>query len=162
MGHIDSCAKCIEIAGGCCTDQAITIQEDKAQPFLDVFAKKQPKGHTLEYDKRDHTYEYRSKGPCIFLGKDKSCQIYDQRPLICQMYPILWEGKPLKFYLDKNCMLVHKILPEEFRKWVGKKETYLEIELLGELDFDIADPKYVVLDHLYDKNWIIPVINTDN
>jgi Fe-S-cluster containining protein len=68
-----------------------------------------------------HPFKYLMKmvdGKCIFLDEDKTCKIYESRPLICRCFPFWIEkkGNLFEFKASSDCPGLGKgnILKNEF------------------------------------------------
>jgi Fe-S-cluster containining protein len=160
------CDECIKETGGCCTAVEISLHIDELEVFKNRFANNPPKGHTLEiHDDETDVYLYSSQDdPCMFLNSENKCSIYEKRPLICRMYPIMWEGEDnLNYFADFACPLAHMIPTREMNLWQQDPRNKGYIEKMGELDFTSTEPQYVnltviteevdppyLLDHTYD------------
>lgn len=71
------CFKC----GNCCRLRFIHLTQDDIERI-------QSQGHRDFYDDigREHMMK-RSKGRCVFIGRDDSCSIYELRPEVCRKFP---------------------------------------------------------------------------
>lgn len=59
----------------------------KFEGFVDLFLSDDGKDIDL---KRPHMFPIDSDAKdCVFLGEDRKCSIYDERPLICRSYPVV-------------------------------------------------------------------------
>lgn len=88
--------------------------------------------------------------PCPFLSQENTCQIYEKRPLACQLYPRTSWGE-----IDKNCSWVrqhglHRPLNEEVSivspelNKAFKKVTYrlaMQLNKLSEKELILYDSK---------------------
>lgn len=114
-----------------------------------------PNKHTLTlHDDDNDIFEYSSASdPCMFLSKDLECTIYEKRPLICRMYPILWQEKrrseDMDYFVDYACPLAHRLPVRDFFNWIHEYEK-LVMEM-GELDFNYKMGNYVNISHLMDE-----------
>ncbi|MFA5049405.1 MAG: YkgJ family cysteine cluster protein [Candidatus Micrarchaeia archaeon] len=82
-----------------------------AQSFI-LFEKDAPKEYFLVLSRKKN-------GSCIFLGKDNLCAIYNERPIVCRIYPFRYRNEKI-LYKDKiKCPAEWEITPkikEEFLK----------------------------------------------
>lgn len=172
--HHDICFKCYKNGYNCCKDVAIGILYD--EPAYDHFIKmyeekSMPKGH--EFNQRLNGKDRKGKdiwdedvaiyesnnGFCMFFDKDTGkCTIYDNRPMICKVFPNVWQNQHTIF-IALSCPLSHVIplkvisdmtkpYKEEIAKIpyynTGKKEPrYLN---LRKLYTDYSDKLSIILD----------------
>jgi Fe-S-cluster containining protein len=143
------CSECIKTTGGCCVEVEFSIHKSEVTIFL---AKQRngelPSGHSLKFDDSDDTYTYSSgEGRCTFLSDENKCSIYETRPLMCRMYPVLWQQrkKMLSYYLDMSCPLAHRMPLREFISWPNRNENNRQISQMNDLDFNHKDEQYISL-----------------
>jgi len=71
----------------CCNKSSPVMLPDVERDFL---RKKLRMEGKLDY--RFHLFGYQTLGePCVYLTQDNRCEIYDDRPLDCRVYPVLVE-----------------------------------------------------------------------
>ncbi|MHA2089372.1 MAG: YkgJ family cysteine cluster protein [Candidatus Kariarchaeaceae archaeon] len=150
------CTACINDSGGCCTEVEISIHIDELAPFKERFdAGSAPAGHTLEiHDDDTKVYLYTSQeDSCMFLNEDTTCGIYEKRPLICRMYPVMWEEKKktMNFFGDFACPLAHMIPVRDLASWSWNTKNKGYVDKMGELDFESSEPQYVNLTVITDE-----------
>lgn len=151
------CSACISHSGGCCVGVRYNVHEKEIKPFLEAQKSgKLPSGHKIVYDKTDKTYLYDSGdgNRCMFLGERNQCTIYNERPLICRLYPILW--KKDNYFVDLICPLVHAITLREIATWPAKNSDSLKD--MPELDFDGRSRQYINLKTLFDMNDALEIL----
>ncbi|MCE7736116.1 MAG: YkgJ family cysteine cluster protein [Candidatus Heimdallarchaeota archaeon] len=157
------CQKCIELTGGCCENVTFALFEREYQFFKQRFDDgTAPKNHRLDvHDEEGEIYEYNSKGePCMYLGEDKQCTIYDIRPTICRTYPILWQepedSNDLQYFLDIACPLTYRIPYRDFLTWIDEYQKI--IDEMGELEFERDDSQYVNLSELLEQVNLVKLV----
>lgn len=142
MQNLNVCASCIFETGGCCVDVKLFMHEDDVVVFLE--AQEQgliPEHHLLvEADPRSQTWLYHSrKEPCVFLGPDHACSIYDRRPGICSLYPLQWTFDPeeeFAVFIDLLCPLTHSVPLREIFWWAEDEKNLQHMRRMGPLTFD--------------------------
>ncbi|MHA2252376.1 MAG: YkgJ family cysteine cluster protein [Candidatus Kariarchaeaceae archaeon] len=145
------CTECITETGGCCTEVQLCVHIDELESFKEKFdTKTAPKGHTLTvHNEVGDVFIYNSQeDPCMFLDQTTNqCQNYENRPLICRTYPIMWQekGKGMNHFVDFACPLAHMVPIRELHRWakVPKNKEYME--KMGELVFKTSYTQYVNL-----------------
>ena len=159
MAKKNICSECINHSGGCCVGVRFNIHENEIEPFLKAQKNgKMPTTHKLVYDKDDNTYLYDSGNNtrCIFLGVNNQCQIYDKRPLICRLYPILW--KKDNYFVDLICPLVHTIPLRDIATWPETNMNRASLKDMPELDFDGRSRQYINLKTLFGMNDTLEIL----
>lgn len=159
MAKKNVCNECINHSGGCCVGVRFNVHKNEVKPFLEAKQSgKMPINHKLEFDKDDNTYLYDSGDGerCIFLGKNNQCTIYDQRPLICRLYPILW--KKDNYFVDLICPLVHVVPLREIATWPEKNQNKKSLPDIPELDFDGRNRQYINLKTLLSMNDTLEIL----
>ncbi|MBX7107303.1 MAG: YkgJ family cysteine cluster protein [Chitinophagales bacterium] len=80
--HID----CLKCANCCATTGPLLLRKDIER--LAAHFNMRPADFTLAYLRidEDHDYVFK-KMPCPFLGTDKYCSVYEDRPAACRDYP---------------------------------------------------------------------------
>ena len=149
----DICNSCIKTDGGCCTDVILNIHASEVKPFEKQFLlSKAPKNHTLNIDlfHPDQYIYHSAKEPCMFLGKDNACSIYDQRPLVCRMYPLKWQNKKY-FHIDLSCPLAHSIPFQEILDWTTDPKNSDLIKVLDAENFNNQSLHYASITSLKNK-----------
>jgi len=77
---------CLDCANCCKTTGPLFTNKDVAR--IAKYLKIKPGRFVEEYLKEDEEYDYVLKQvPCVFLGEDNYCSIYDVRPKACAEYP---------------------------------------------------------------------------
>ncbi|MBI0583121.1 MAG: YkgJ family cysteine cluster protein [Methanomassiliicoccus sp.] len=116
---------CDEKCGLCCLCQAEVLPHEV--PFFKnghpsrIVMKEQPHRHVALALKG-------GEGPCTFLGTERRCQIYADRPHYCRQFPFhLYVGERVQVELDLSCRGV----------WYGGKEDALVVG--GRMVADNAD-----------------------
>ena len=156
------CQKCIATNGGCCVDVTFSIHKSELDPFLKFEIENGgflPSGHSLKTTKEEpefYTYESGEK-KCMFLGEDLKCSIYDKRPLMCRLYPILWR-KPDLVYIDMLCPLTHVIPLREIAEWINSPANQKQILLMNDLDFDARSRQYLNINSLREENSALKIV----
>jgi len=151
MATKNVCSECIKHSGGCCVSVRFNVHVREVQPFLE--AQKNGKisdKQKLVQDKSDKAQYLYDSGDerCVFLNDFNSCSIYDKRPLICRMYPILW--KKDNHFVDLICPLVHLVPLREIATWPDKNKESLVF--MDELEFDGRSRQYINLKTLNSMN----------
>ncbi len=143
------CINCITRTGGCCTDMNLLVDESEAGPFLEAKEKNLlPKNHSFEkLETRKEIFLYQSRGErCMFLSNENTCSIYDKRPSICKLYPIVWKRTsldPINIYADMLCPLTHAIPIVKLYEQTKKEENQILMKKIGPLDFNDIDYSYL-------------------
>ncbi|MFX1513448.1 MAG: YkgJ family cysteine cluster protein [Promethearchaeota archaeon] len=143
------CQKCIGTTGGCCIDARFTIHISELEPFKRVFESDSSsiKEHKLEKYDGEEVFLYDSQGkPCVFLSKEGECTIYEDRPLTCRLYPLLWKERSR--YIDFACPLAHIIPVKEIMGWLEEKENEEQIRNMEALDFNERLAQYLSFSHV--------------
>lgn len=70
---------------GCC-HKNVKIFRDEAKLLLPYLPKDVTAGDLIRVTTRDDTDRAKQNRPCLFLGKDGKCSVYDIRPAICRAY----------------------------------------------------------------------------
>lgn len=161
------CQKCIEITGGCCTSVNLFIHRTEISPFLerkDTFGL--PTDHSLEaWDKNEEIYVYNSShNQCMFLGSDNLCTIYENRPLVCRMYPFLWKENALnlnEIFIDILCPLAHYRPFKKMYEESNNEKNQQQIENLGTLRFDVDEKNYLNITDIKNSSEILEILYTE-
>ncbi len=159
MAKKNICSECINHSGGCCVGVRFNVHENEIKPFLEAQQSgKMPSNHKLEYDKDDKTYLYDSGdgNRCMFLGGTNQCTIYDKRPLICRLYPILW--KKDNYFIDLICPLVHAVPLRDIATWPETNKNKASLKDMPELDFDGRSRQYINLKTLFGMNDTLEIL----
>ena len=162
MENKSICQKCIATNGGCCVDVTFSIHTSEIDPFLKFEIENGgflPSGHTLKPTKEEpefHTYDSGGK-KCMFLGDDLQCSIYDKRPLMCRLYPILWR-KPDKIYIDMLCPLTHVIPLRDIADWVKLPKNQEQLGNMDDLDFVGRSRQYLSINALKEDNSALKIL----
>ena len=146
------CQECIKHSGGCCTNVNFCIHKSEASPFLEYISTKGlPLGHKFEkFGENSDLFLYNSSdNPCIFLDENHRCQIYDHRPLICRVFPVLWTN-PDNFFIDMSCPLTNIIPLRNIANWIDDPRNKEQIELMKKLDFKSRQKRYLPISGLKD------------
>jgi hypothetical protein len=108
------CTKC----AFCCGDtktrvRHILLLKKEAERMSEIISKPIEEFATKIEGHEPYVYEMRKtagEGKCVFL-EEKTCTIYELRPLICRFYPFQLEtarGKKYKFFCTKECLGIGK------------------------------------------------------
>ena len=167
MNEKNICTDCITKTGGCCTDMNLFVDVTEAQPFLEAKEKGLlPDNHSFDkLDNRKDLFIYQSRGErCMFLSTSNACSIYDKRPSICKLYPIVWNKtavNPINIYADMLCPLTHAVPILKLHEQTKKVENRILMKKIGPLDFNDIDYSYLnitekrststALDDLYEE-----------
>lgn len=158
------CPACIKHSGGCCTSVCLIIHKSELLPFIEAKKNNQfPDSHTLEpWDEDNNLFAYKSaEEPCVFLGNDKRCLIYPDRPLICRMYPILWTREE-RYFIDLSCPLAHTIPLKDILTWSEDPRNKNQIKNMSQLDFNINKRQYAHISQLKESFSVLELLdNTD-
>lgn len=154
------CSECIKHSGGCCVGVRFNVHAKEIKPFLEAQQSGlMPKSHKLTQDKDDkdsYLYDSGSHVPCVFLGANNQCQIYNERPLICRLYPILW--KKDNYFVDLICPLVHVVPLRDIATWPEKSKNKEGLIDMPELDFDGRSRQYINLKTLLGMNDALEIL----
>jgi Fe-S-cluster containining protein len=89
-----------ETCGRCCHQANITVRDDELER-MSKHLNMSTDAFTKEYlYKRDGLWLFRKSGACRFLGKDKRCKIWAERPEICGDFPYLVSKFMSRVYLS--------------------------------------------------------------
>ena len=161
MAKKNVCQSCISHSGGCCVDVRFSVHMKEAKPFIDLKNyDKLPDGHKFYMEKGEKdTYIYSSGGNrCVFLTDKNTCGIYDQRPLICRMYPILWKPND-NYYVDLACPLTHLVPLKDISEWPSKPINKEILNQINELDFDGRNRQYINLKTIREMNDALEILD---
>jgi uncharacterized protein len=116
------CTRC----GICCQQTDMLLSEDdiarlcKLGNIKESFVRFDPKGYALLKNRQGH---------CVFYNEtEKCCNVYEARPLGCQLYPVIYDEE-IGIVLDSICLAQNTIDEDEKAK-KGKRVT----ELLDYID----------------------------
>ena len=70
------------------------------------------------------------KGRCIFLNKEDRCRIYDSRPVLCKLYPVIDVDA-----IDERCMMVKKLSKFEIAVLKERYEAEVDEKIKAEKIF---------------------------
>lgn len=130
--HSNICFKCYKAGNSCCDSVKLGILYD--EPAYKHFIKAEtdklfPKGHNLRqrYDGKDRndkdTWDedavlYDSNREfCHFFDKETAkCGIYDDRPMICKVFPNVWQNQETIF-ISLTCPISHTIPLKDIKDW---------------------------------------------
>lgn len=159
------CDNCIRKTGGCCTNINLVIHETEIKPFKDAKEKKLiPATQILErISGNGNLFLYQTNGErCVFLTSSNTCSIYDRRPTVCSMYPIVWKKtaiNPTNLFIDLLCPLTHSMPIKDLYKPSTDIKKKKMIKEIGSLVFDSDASSYLnisdikrssdVLDEMY-------------
>ena len=158
------CSECIKVSGGCCVGVRFNVHVDEAKAFIEVEKNGGfPPNHKFILDKDDkEQYLYESGDEkCIHLDENNNCGIYNERPLICRMYPILWK-KEENYYVDMICPLVHFIPLRDIALWPEDPQNQKMMKHMDELDFDGRSRQYINLKTLRGMNDALDIVKDRN
>ena len=149
MEEMPVCTNCIRKTGGCCTNVHLIIHSSEITPFLKakdsgLFTK----SHVLEkWNDNKDLYVYTSTDQrCIFLSTNNTCLIYEKRPTICRLYPVVWKTgiiEPFNIYIDLLCPLSHVVPIIDIYKPSKKMINKELMKKIGSLNFDDNDCSYL-------------------
>ena len=101
----------------------------------------------------------------MFLDKNNVCTIYNQRPAICRLYPLLWKrdssGKN-EIFIDVSCPLVYEIPLKEIISWSKDQKNTNQMRKMGSLDFDGRYRNYINFTQLKSYNKSLSLIDEFN
>ena len=143
------CYDCINKTGGCCTNVKLIIHKSEISEFLK--AKKMNKfsnSDSLEvFDNSGNLYVYSSSHKkCHFLTSNNTCSIYNSRPLICKLYPVVWKKGLIEttdIFIDILCPLSHSVPLMNLYNPVNEIENKKMMKKIGSLEFNQYDSDYV-------------------
>ena len=148
-GTYNTCKDCISQTGGCCVNVRLFLTEEDIIPFTEVIDKGfLPENHTFEIWSDnglngEKTYVYNSKRePCVFLQADQTCAIYDNRPGVCRLYPVLWnkdQEDPFSIFIDLLCPLAHTKPLFDIYDYALDPRNIDHMRKIGPLNFDPGD-----------------------
>ena len=123
MTHLNVCQTC----RGCCNKVNIPVQKESVAGKL-LLEKWQngemPKGHELYDNEEDRpgNWKYDSNGaPCLFLNQETyECTIHNDKPLVCRMYPLVWQNE--KNYFIDLCPLAFVVPLKDIYAWKDGNE----------------------------------------
>ncbi|MCC6034902.1 MAG: YkgJ family cysteine cluster protein [Desulfurococcaceae archaeon] len=115
----DFCKKCAK----CCfnTEMILTLSD---------ITRLESKGYRGFYEKRSGFYRLINiNGRCVFLSPSNLCLIYEDRPLGCRAYPLIYD-EARGVIVDSECPLRSEISCEDLYKGLHLLELVLrEVEL---------------------------------
>lgn len=149
MEHKNICNDCISTTGGCCTGVNIILHESEVKPFL--HAKKEglfTESDNLEQFKEQKDLFVYTSGTkrCHFLTDSNTCSIYDSRPTICRLYPIVWKKGIIEssdIFIDLLCPLTHVKPIVDLYASTQNLENQKLIKEIGSLVFNENDSGYL-------------------
>ena len=119
------CSNC----GICCTETEMLLSD---KDITRLIKKGFNKGFFVKFDKEGYSYLKNRQGFCVFFEpKQSRCNVYADRPLGCQVYPVIVDED--KIILDKLCPEIDSISEEE-KDLKGKTV----IRLLQKIDAEAA------------------------
>ena len=161
MPRKDICQKCININGGCCTNVKLLIHGSEIDAFRERYnTNTLPLEHEFEVvDKERDLYLYDSGGErCMFLNADNICSIYEQRPLICRLYPLKWQTME-NYHIDLSCPLAHLIPLNEIAHWRDEdKNTHLLTKMVP-LHFNSKSKDFANITNLKKKYFQLKILD---
>ena len=103
-----------EMCGRCCHQANITVMDDEVARMAEHL-NMTPERFISEYlYRKDGIWLFKKSGRCRFLGKDKRCTIWSERPEICGDFPYLVSKFMSRVYLsvvnDVDIKKFHNIL----------------------------------------------------
>lgn len=161
------CANCIQKTGGCCTSINLIIHETEIKPFENAKKKKLlPPTHVLErISDKSNLYSYQTNGErCIFLTSTNTCSIYDQRPTVCNMYPIVWKKtaiNPTNLFIDLLCPLAHSMPIRDIYKTSTEMNRKKMMKEIGPLVFDSSTSSYLNISDIKNSSKVLDEIYTE-
>lgn len=154
------CSACIDISGGCCVGVRFNIHIDEITKWLEKEKNGgYPLNHVFKIDKDDKDqYIYDSQGErCVHLNENNICSIYEDRPLMCRMYPILWKKRE-NYFVDMICPLVHFIPLRDIATWPEDPKNKKMMKNMDELEFDGRSRQYINLKTLREMNEALEIV----
>jgi len=89
-----------EMCGKCCHQPNITVMDDEVERIAEHLSMSADE-FIAKYLYRDEgRWLFRKNGRCEFLGKDKRCTIWSERPEICRDFPYLVSKFMSRVYLS--------------------------------------------------------------
>jgi len=89
-----------EMCGRCCHQANITVMDDEVARMAEHL-NMTPERFISEYlYRKDGIWLFKKSGRCRFLGKDKRCTIWSERPEICGDFPYLVSKFMSRVYLS--------------------------------------------------------------
>lgn len=107
--------------GNCCrTLQVVVDKEDIAR--LSERLKIDQVQFTRRYTKLEDGTRYFSSSPCVFLGEDNRCTVYEDRPKACRDFPYLHEPH----FTSRSLMMINNtaVCPIVFNVWQTLKVRF--------------------------------------
>ena len=84
--EVFECTDCLECANCCTTTGPLFTDKDIAR--ISKYLRIKPSEFVAKYLRIDEDRDYVLQSvPCVFLGKDNYCAIYDVRPKACKEFP---------------------------------------------------------------------------
>ena len=84
--EVFACTDCLECANCCTTTGPLFTDKDISR--IAKYLKIKPSKYTEKYLRIDEDRDYVLQTlPCVFLGEDNYCSIYDVRPKACREFP---------------------------------------------------------------------------
>ena len=84
--EVFECTDCLECANCCTTTGPLFTDKDIAR--ISKYLRIKPSEFVAKYLRIDEDRDYVLQSvPCVFLGKDNYCTIYDVRPKACKEFP---------------------------------------------------------------------------
>ena len=149
MEHKNICNDCISTTGGCCTGVNIILHESEVKPFL--YAKEKhlfSESDNLEELKGQKDLFVYTSGTkrCHFLTESNTCSIYNSRPTICKLYPIVWKKGIIEsndIFIDLLCPLTHVKPILDLYSSSQELENKKLIKKIGSLVFNENDSSFL-------------------
>jgi len=70
------------------------------------------------------------KGRCIFLNKEERCRIYESRPLLCKLYPVIDVDA-----IDERCPMANRLSKDEIAVLKKRYEKEVDKRIKAETTF---------------------------
>ena len=127
MSNLLTDIRCIKSRGGnvwdcdisickslCCHNCAVLTHDEVSELVSDAWKK-----HELELDPKKYFRSVKGehgtyfavkmiKGRCIFLNKEDRCRIYESRPVLCKLYPVIDVDA-----IDERCPIANRLSKDE-------------------------------------------------
>jgi Fe-S-cluster containining protein len=104
------CTRC----GKCCTHTQMQLTEDDIKRIEKLGFKKEK---FVKYDSNGFAKLKNIEGHCIFYNSfEKKCIIYEDRPIGCKLYPIIYDLQKHTVTVDQLCPSAETVTKREIRR----------------------------------------------
>ncbi|RLG49337.1 MAG: YkgJ family cysteine cluster protein [Thermoproteota archaeon] len=106
---VDS-VRCVPDCYLCCVETDMILTKEDVKNLLAL-------GYELEEfsEYRDGYLRLKNKnGMCFFLNERGACRVYENRPIGCRAYPVIYDVEEGKCKIDEECPAGDTVGPEEF------------------------------------------------